>query len=217
MNDLLDQIVDEAIDQQPSPSPFADKLTEEDLIESNGETVVNTVQEPPPFFSSSPQPTEEHFNPEIHATDAFGNPRRNKNGTYSKKRGRKNGQTNTQKSTVIPPVPDNIQQSRSAAVALCTTMFILCKTLGGDEWTPVVNEQMGVNEPGILIEAWTQYFMTVGVTDIPPWIGVVIATTSYVAPRFTMPQTQSRLGRFWNWCKSWWSDEQPKNVEDKHP
>jgi hypothetical protein len=71
----------------------------------------------------------------------------------------------------------------------------------GDEWRPVVSKEQGIDEPQSMVDAWAQYYMIKGITNMSPLWAVAIVCASYALPRVTLPKTQSRFARFRGWLK----------------
>ena len=194
----ISDMVDDMISQKPEASPQAETLiaqaekataetSSEPVTESSGQTVLFGGVEVSP-------PDDTVFNPEIHATDTLGNPKKNKDGTFAKKRGRKKGVAYAPNSPTIQTgdvTPDAVQCYQAAVITVhCITL--LGRSLGGDEW------EAKTEETKAMIDAWNAYYLASGVREIPPWLGVAIATGGYAVPRFTMPKTRSKLALLWN-------------------
>lgn len=232
MGSAIDQIVDEVISEKPPVSSFVEQMEDTAL---EGEPTTETASEGTPqsarqtstveIPASSPmfgtQDTPEIFNPEIHVTDAAGMPVKTKAGKYRRKPGRKQGSENegggTVRTTATVVDADNmrLQKAVAAANAVVGSLFMLGQVLGGDEFRPIVDPQTGRNEPLMMTQAWTEYFMTCENIAVPPWCGVLIATGAYFIPRFTMPVTRSRLGQMWDWISGFWTGE--KSAEQTTP
>lgn len=211
--DVLDLLAKETTDEQPSVSPIADREenaggdSESNPAQGNGQHSNASINLPetPSIVGSQNQP--EIFNPDIHAVDADGLPLKNKNGKYSKKRGRKSGQTQQVTASIMDTDNAKLQKAHAAAVAVVQSLFILGSVIGGEEFRPIVDNEKGINEPLMLTQAWTEFFVTSDIESIPTWLGAAIATTAFFATRFTMPVTQSRLSSFWDWITSKFSRE----------
>jgi hypothetical protein len=197
MSDLLDSIVSESIDQKPEPSSFAESLIEEQQHDendkSNGEAqpALGSPSGTSSGFASSR--LEEIFDPVVHAVGPNGEPRRNKDGSYRRRKGRG--------SRVVPPseplgTTGPTPGCREAAKVTVSTITILGQVTFGDEWRPMPEEVE------MMVAAWTDYFMSQGIDSFPPWVGVAMATGAYALPRCGKPKTKDKLSRFWDWCKS---------------
>lgn len=82
----------------------------------------------------------------------------------------------------------------AAKVAAAVT-FRMGVLIGGEEFEPRTDSQTGLNEAEFMRQSYKDYFEAKGVTEVSPgWI-LVIALTTYVAPRLTMPKTQTRIQR----------------------
>ena len=181
----LSIIADEFEASISEPSPIADKY----------ESTVG-------FITDESDDELEIFDPAIHRSDSNGNPLRNKDGSYSKKRGRRS----TSKSM------DNSKELACEAAAVSTVDVIVatCIAIGGEEFIPILDEKNGVNETQRMVQAWRSYYAATGIKELPPWVGVAIATGSYAAKRVVMPKTKSRLQklkdiikfRYYEWRKN---------------
>jgi hypothetical protein len=151
-----------------------------------------------------------NFDPSIHVSDANGNPVKTAAGRYRNKSGRKPGvNSNTQKpasqlniggkTTQEPDIADGTILAGKAAACM---IFQAGCLIGGDEWQPVIDPNIGRNEPQEMEAAFISYFKAKGITDFPP--GVVLALTifAYAAPRFVQPKTKTRLQMIGLWIKS---------------
>lgn len=182
----IDKLVKEHLATQHKVEPNADIL-----IESGTESGADDSQ----GLGIGAEPTDAHgdlFDSEIHATDDRGNPVINQNGTWRKKRGRKPGQKIYARSE---------PGAKEAGYATAQTIFMLCVSIGGDEWRPIVDAKSGRNEPQQIADAWTAYYEQAGIRNVPPWVGLAIAMTAYAAPRLHGEQTQWRVKKAWEWVQ----------------
>lgn len=167
------------------------------------------------------------FDPNVHETLEDGSPRLSKNGLLIRKRGRGAA---SYKASGKQDTPDNatrqaasIWDYRQAGRTAAHSMFAVSQLLGGEEWRPIIDEKLGVNEPQNLEDAFAAYFEAKGIVDIPPGWGLVIAIVGYSAPRFYMPKTQSRMQRlkekliitWYNWRNKGKPKKEPENVGEK--
>lgn len=133
------------------------------------------------------------FDPSIHRSDAkTGAPILKADGSYWPKGGR--GKTASKVAAPEPAGPQTADMNAAVAGKLASDMtFTLGVGLGGSEWKPQSNPAIGLDEREYMRLAWTGYFESVGVTDLPPGWVLVVALSLYAVPRFTMPMTQARL------------------------
>jgi len=198
-DDLLSDIVDESIEGKPEPSEFADKLIEEqEHVETggNGEGVTPSGSSSGTASGFASDRISEVFDPQIHAVGPDGEPRRNKDGSYRRRKGFRS--VAVQPSPIVTgPTPG----CREAAKVTVNTIVILGQITFGDEWKPLEVEV------DMMVQAWTDYFNSQGLTAFPPWLGVCMATGAYALPRLGKPKTRSKLGTAWNWLKGklWYS------------
>lgn len=217
------EVVDMVLDSMPEPSPVADQI----LRESESESEPEPEPEQSGFRRSSPEkasvpelewisssPIEEkndagqaanippksasertglrdvtgtEFDARYHATDDTGSPRKTASGKWRKKRG-----------SVAPAPTVDANAVLAASLAIVTSIELLGAAIGGDEWKP---EQ---SEHDMMVNAWRDYFMQVGAVEIPPYLGVIIATGAYAVPRVSKPQTSSTLVSIKNWFYRGW-------------
>lgn len=150
-------------------------------------------------------PSGEVFDSDIHVSPD----KINADGSFRKRPGRKKQtQSTTPKSESqlgnihadnTPPPPSGSQVAGKAAAH---AMFMMGVAIGGEEWQPVVNPEVGINEPEMLTGAFADYFEAKGVEDFPPGVALTMAVLSYAAPRFQQPKTKTRFGLLKAWLKN---------------
>ena len=157
------------------------------------------------------------FDPKVHKTKAGGEPVIGKNNLLCRRPGRRPAES---KSFVFQGAPaegapgeqpgpgTEAAHYAAAGQAMSATIFAVGQMLGGRDWAPKAVPEMGLDESAQMADAWAAYFRAKGVVDIPPGMAVSIACASYALPRFTLPSTQTRLGKL----RDWW-----KNRKDKKP
>ena len=155
------------------------------------------------------------FDPAIHAAGPDGKGILTVRGTWSVKRGRKastGNVANAQPSSTLatPNKPVDAKKaaddaaSRNAGIAAAGMFIVAMRAVGGEEFTPVVDEKTGHNEPAMLQGAFADYFAATGKKDIPPGAALSFAILAYIAPRLFMPQTKARLSTFKSKIVQWW-------------
>lgn len=164
------------------------------------------------------------FNPATHVVGADGQGILTVRGTWAQKRGRKAGNTapvtnaptvrnSTLGGPAASPSPQAAQilqqqaqdaQSRAAGVAAAELLFMCGQMIGGEEWQPMVNKTIGMDERTLMHGAFGDYFVASGVRDIPPGAALTFAIVAYIAPRFAMPKTQSRYAKIRGTVVTWW-------------
>lgn len=156
----------------------------------------------------------DRFDPTQHAVDDNGEPKYTQAGYFAKKRGRKaNSKLGDGKSVPHGTVAENAEKAQkhmACGVATANAIFALGQALGGEEWKPVVNEKMGVNEPAAMTNAWRDYYKAKDMEDIPAGLALSITMFSYIAPRFNAPKTQKRASTAWGKIKVWWANRKLK-------
>ncbi len=69
----------------------------------------------------------------------------------------------------------------------------LSVSLFGPDWLPKKPPEHHIDEREMLTKAFTDYYVATGIIDIPPWLALCVSVGVYAMPRFTMPETRSRL------------------------
>jgi hypothetical protein len=146
------------------------------------------------------------FDPKIHASNADGSPRRTVRGAWALKRGNKG------KAAASPPSSNGIvlpgassgasakeQEARAGGAGAANLFLMLCVGLGGQEWQPIKDDKTGKDDKAMLEHAFGDYFVSRNWGDLPPGWALVAALCIYAGPRFTMPQTTTRLQRVKLW------------------
>ena len=164
------------------------------------------------------------FDPNIHVTGPDGKGMLTVRGTWAQKRGRKAGnatgvtpspsvRNSTLGGPAAPASPQAAQlaqqqaqeaQSRAAGVAAAELLFMCGKMIGGEEWEPMQNKAIGMDERTMMHGAFGDYFVASGVKDIPPGAALTFCIVAYIAPRFAMPKTQTRYQKVKGAIVTWW-------------
>lgn len=192
---VLDDLITDVIDQKPECSDFivpdtvqndasqTDSQSAEVSSDSQSQTFVPIFESPGPSSTGLAD-----FNPEIHAVDANGQPKKNQDGSFSKKRGRKSGTIAAV--TVDPKAAQKLDCQNAALVTVQLIVGIGC-AIGGEEGIASPEEMFS------MMKAWTDYYLASGISHLPPWLGVVIATGAYALPRSRKPKTREKLAVMW--------------------
>ena len=188
---------------EPSDHAIAQHLAEQAELENVPEIVDSNA---------------EKFNPEIHAVNADGSPKFTATGAFAKKRGRRSGAASVLNAasdkgqSVKPDTSAVIRANKQAAAgsAAANTLIMLGMVLGGDEWRPLKDDKLGLDEKANLETAFQDYFTASNLEDLPPSFALGIAVLGYALPRFTMPKTQARTATLWGKCKVWWANRKLK-------
>lgn len=134
------------------------------------------------------------FDPEIHAVNPDGSPKRKPDGNFALKRGRKPGGARA-------PISKEAQQAvivnPARAAAVESAMFFAYGSAGlfGDEWKPQEGELENLER------AFERYYVAKGITEFPPGIGLALALSAYTLPRLTQPETKTKLQKLGLWVK----------------
>ena len=140
------------------------------------------------------------FSDAVHARNSDGSPRKTSGGEWAKKRGRKagtaTGSADVARSVVAAPgaqVGGSGSAARTIGEGAATTLITVCRSVGGDEWEPVVRVDLGMDEAANLRKLFGDYFVAKNYKDIPPGVALTIGLLGYAGPRFFMPKTRGRL------------------------
>lgn len=217
----LNELVNDMVDSQPTPKDNAAEILESAFKEhvSSPDTINPESQHTETLFPEENPTTVTiqkskwtgtrdafgtPFDDVIHRIDDNGNPVKNKNGSWQKKRGRKAGE-NTQAAPATVTIQNTTAEDEArhrTSVIAANCVFRIGVAIGGDEWEPIVNPAIGRNEPMEMVNAFDAYFKETGTIDLPAWAILVLTIGMYAAPRMTMPKTQSRVGIMWTIVKA---------------
>lgn len=210
----LDALVNNTLDSMSEPSEHvinqADRESEP-LSSDNGERSTGTPSQTIPDVDIDGKA----FDPEQHATDANGTPKKTQAGRWAKKRGRKNGSTvggpAGQKEAAETLKGSAHVQTGKAATSLLVTMGMMWS----EEFQPIRDHANGIDERLMLESAFSDYFAAKDIDDIPPGVALTFAIVAYIGPRLTMPKTQSRTQRFGNWLGQKWLKRKNRKAARK--
>lgn len=187
------------------------------------------------------------FDPAQHVAGTDGKGRMTVRGTWELKRGRKATENQTGTASVphrnkpsnssmggpaAPATPQQAadatkaaqdHQARAAGFAAAEMLFAAGRVIGGEEWAPMEDAKMGLDERAMMRQAFGDYFVAKGKTDIPPGAALMFCICAYAAPRFAMPKTQTRFQRVKGAVVTWWTNRKLRKmglnveVEQKRP
>lgn len=100
----------------------------------------------------------------------------------------------------LPEAKKGISSGQAGKIAADHTVLI-GMMIGGDEWTPLSIPDKGIDEHGMLTEAYADYFKANGISDIPPGAALLLALAGYIVPRLAMPKTQKKTKNIFTWLK----------------
>lgn len=193
-----------AADLASSMPEVQDHAVAQAVVEQQAAQNATTDKEGKPFDSA------------IHTVGADGKGVFTVRGTWAQKRGRKAGapatptvaRSSMNSASVVPSAQIAQQQqeaqSRAAGVAAAELLFMCGKMIGGEEWEPMQNKTIGMDERTMMHGAFGDYFIASGVKDIPPGAALTFCIIAYVAPRFAMPKTQTRYQKVKGAVTTWW-------------
>ena len=154
------------------------------------------------------------FDPDLHKVDAAGVPlTSDKTKLLHVKPGKvKSAKPKPGDSAFIPPTSagdqarnnqaNNDQEAAATGMAMASMIFLVGQQLGGEEWKPLKNEELGLDESDVMNQACVNYCKAKGVRDIPPGWALVIALSMYSLPRLNKPKTSNRIKAGWYYLKS---------------
>ncbi len=154
------------------------------------------------------------WSPSEHATGADGKGVRTAKGTWRKRRGLKGTASHvaTDAAGRVPAESEeevnrrtSEQQSRMAGAMAGTFVIRVSTAIGGDHFASQPHAVPGTNitwhdEP-MLQQAFGDYFVATGRTDMPPVAALIGALMLYYLPRFQQPEVRARAGGMVHWCK----------------
>jgi hypothetical protein len=198
------------VGERPDVIPSAPAVSEKTGLDAIAEVMTREMSEPRPNAVAALNP-DNTDKPQNDALDVGQDP-------GPKKRGRPKGSTNRRSrlgSIQQEPAPGNVAEKQQLDIAAQTAMAAGTAThltiltgimIGGTDFQPMKNPMVGgMDDAEFLNKAYTDYFQAKGVTDIPPGVALTAALMCYVAPRFRLPETQSRTKKFALWISEKWA------------
>lgn len=155
------------------------------------------------------------FDPAIHAVNRDGDPSVTSLGKFR----RKKGLSVLTESVALTDVKERAA-ARAAGQLAADLMIHSAIMLGGPEWNPRGTKDAELtaiefNEHENLRRAFADYFEAKGISDFPPGVGLSIAVSGYMVPRFAGgKETRSRVAKVRDWFKGKFANIR-KRKEDK--
>lgn len=138
-------------------------------------------------------PVKESFNPSIHAQNADGSPRYQRDGvTLARKRGRRPGEAGGGASVGpaqaqgVDPEADSLKRESSAA-AFASIFCAASRGIGGPDCEATADEWQEIKGH------FNQYFMAAGTIDMPPSVALAMGLSGFWLKRLDKPSVQSRI------------------------
>lgn len=103
------------------------------------------------------------------------------------------------------------QQCTALGKVSANMIFACGRMVGGDEWIP--QKQNGYDEAAALEQAFADYYIASGKTEMSPAAGLGIALASYALPRFTMPKTKEKTASLTKKVYAWWHNRKGAKEE----
>ena len=199
MNDFTKGLADDLVNNMPEPQEhaIAEEASKLGASETEPTKKAGTV-------ADGPRDTKGNsFDPALHQTNPDGSPKLSpKTGRLMKRRAPRDRKS----SVAQPDAPlqggGEATQIKMAATATVESIGMLGRMLGGEEWAFVRSVEHSIDEKAAGIDAFTQYYTSKGVTDVPPGVIITIWALSYIGPRMAMPQTKSRFNLAVAWVKN---------------
>lgn len=141
---------------------------------------------PEPDVREGAAPPGDGFDPDVHATDADGRPKRNKDGSYRRKRGSR--------------APER-SEYRPLAEMTAQSIVAVSVAVGGDEFGPVRTRHL--DEMENLTGTWESWFEAQEMTDLPPNLALAIGLAAYFVPRLAMPGPRGKAIGAWKRIRGW--------------
>ena len=194
----LNNILDEMVGSMPGVSERIEDDSDIDTPDSSDD-----VSNRPSVTNIRRDKKGNVFDSTIHSMDEAGNPKYNASGTFSKKRGRKANPTIVE-TNVGNEAAENVARTQAlqAGRASSELVFMIGKIIGGDEWSPIINPEYGLNEPEQMTDAFAAYYLATGKTEMSPWLGLAVCLSTYTLLRMRMPKTKKRMYTVVTWIKS---------------
>jgi len=220
----IEAIADNLSDNQPEVNPDVDLSEPTDQATDQGKPPEAKPADKSfsPFSSSKLDSAGNAFNPEIHAVDANGNPKKRVNGQWAKKRGNgsskaksKIGASTSAQAQINQEGLNLEEKKKQEARALGNTTADTIITIGcfiSDEFQPHTGE---VDERQALRDTWAAYYLATGKTDMPPWLGLAVGNMCYIMPRLSQPKTRNRLAEMKGGIAGWWTERKAKRAAAK--
>lgn len=206
----LDDVLADIEDQTPTPNVDAIETARAALSNASEETNNAPPNNPP--IGDLVDVDGVAFDPAKHAVKPDGTPSMTSTGRFRRKRGQgtrsRIAAPNRSASTAAPDnatpqlTEEQKQQARNAGIAAAEILFRTAVMFGGDDWHPIKNDEKQIDERRDMQNAFAFYCEQKGVTDFPPGVLLAITISSYALPRFTMPETQKRTGKFVSWIRN---------------
>jgi hypothetical protein len=200
----LDDTARELVSEIPEPQQHA-------IDQARTEQALDPAQ-PPPTVETDVLGVP--WNPAEHATGQDGKGVRTAKGSWRKRRGLKGSQSHvaTDAAGRVPePSQEEINkrsaehQSRMAGAVVGTLVIRISTAVGGDHFSSrthsVPNTDIKWTDQGMLQEAFGDFFVAKGVTDVPPGVALTGALMMYYLPRFQEPAVRERAGGIIHWTK----------------
>lgn len=107
--------------------------------------------------------------------------------------------------------PSEKQQCVALGKVSANMIFAVGRMVGGQEWQPV--KQQGYDEAAAMEQAFADYYIVSGKTEMSPSAALGLAICSYALPRFTMPETKKKSASIGRKLHAWWHSRKGAKEE----
>jgi len=224
MADEAKDLAGDVIENMPQPDAQLTHTTPATPSDGNPSPLAPLVATDAAGEKNDPDPAPAGDGLEIAAD---GQPVRNKDGTFRRKRGRKPGpQQDTLRpaapsrlrlpvetgpaggeipagsdvslSTTPPPPPPDYSAMGAVAASVVFTAGI---AVFGEDGKPIIDKAAGQDEPENMRGAFAEYFRATGTQDFPPGAILAVALLAYAGQRVTRPTVRARMVAAWLWFR----------------
>jgi len=156
------------------------------------------------------------FDPSYHRVDENGEPAKTSTGKFRKQTKKKTSES------VVGKIPGqqagSFVDAAQAAVngkAAAALLLTSCIVLGGQDFQPRVGKvgDVEIDEQKLLENAFADYLIATGKTDLSPGFALAVAIAGYVLPRFMMETTKTRTKKLGARVYLWWQNRKGKKVK----
>lgn len=167
------------------------------------------------------------FDPSIHKTKKDGSPTISKTGKLMLKPNASKPSENSTKTASASTtqnasqvsensekteMSEGDQQRCTALGKVSANMIFACgRMLGGEEWQPI--RQKGYDEVAAMEQAFADYYIASGKSEMSAGTALTMAIGSYALPRFTMPKTKEKIKKYSTKAIVWWKTRKTKKED----
>jgi hypothetical protein len=185
--------------ESPTLDIFPDDLAKEILGKQMGPEVPAPTFEHQPEIKNEKDRDGKTFDPNTHAANPDGTPKKNKFGNfYRKDVGRKRNSPETQESASINETKGtgNIPIFNENRVDEYEAMAETCLRLGDGAMVSILTDDVKLEDPEFLTlkTALVPALRSSGIKDIPPWMAFSLVGLGIYLPKLQKPKAKERVG-----------------------